>query len=176
MIPSLLVTLGLLGAPEAGAVDPAAAPPARTASNVVFAEPLGNGLLYSLNYARVVESWHLGLRAGASYFTYAVSKYGGSGKLTIVTLPLVASYYVPIAGSNHNVELGLGATVLYVAASTDSEGTRYGRVGLDVAATGVVGWRYLPRDGGLTFGAGFTPLVRTTKVLPWGGLSAGYVF
>ncbi len=149
----------------------------RTASNVLFVEPLGNGLLYSVNYARVIDRWHVGLRAGASFFTWSVSKYGGSGNFTLVTAPLVASYYLSIAHSNHDIELGLGATVLYSRASTDSTGTTYGtRSGLDVAATAILGYRYLPRERGLTFGAGFTPLVRTSKFLPWAGADVGYVF
>jgi hypothetical protein len=193
----LVLACCLLGAPAAAVAPAASAAPAadadaaptadaaagakrdeRTAPNVVFVEPLGNGLLYSINYARVFERWHLGLRAGASYFTWAVSKYGGSGNLTLVTLPLVASYYVPIAHSNHDIELGLGTTLLYSKASTDSTGTSYAgsRTGFDVAATAVLGYRYLPRDGGVTFGAGFTPLLRASKFLPWGGLNAGYVF
>jgi hypothetical protein len=183
-----LLSFTMLAAP-AGPPDPpppqgvqnadASTPPVRrerTAPNLVFFEPLGNGLFYSLNYERIIGRF--GLRGGASFFTWAVSKYGGSGNLTLVTVPLVASYYVPFGETDHHAELGLGATVLYLRASTDSEGTSYGgaRAGFDVAATAVIGYRYLPRKGGLTFGAAFTPLVRTTKLLPWGGLSAGYVF
>lgn len=159
----------------------AAAPPAtdeRTASNVVFFEPLGNGLLYSLNYARIFERWHLGVRGGASYFTWAVSKYGGSGNMTLVSVPMVASYYFSLWRTAHHFELGLGATVLYSVASSDSTGTSFEgeRTGLGLAGTAVVGYRYLPRDGGVTFGAGFTPLVRPSKFLPWGGISVGYAF
>jgi hypothetical protein len=76
------------------------------------------------------------------------------------------------------VQVGLGATLIYLGASTDSTGAKFGgeRSGLGVAANGVVGYRYLPRDGGISFGAAFTPLVRTSKFLPWGGVNVGYVF
>jgi hypothetical protein len=75
--------------------------------------------------------------------------------------------------------VGLGATVIYFAASSDSTGTKFEGTGtgLGIAATGIVGYRYLPRDGGLTFGAGFTPLLRASKgFLPWGGVNVGYAF
>jgi hypothetical protein len=153
--------------------DAADSPP----PNTVFAEVLGNGLLYSINYERMLPAWHLGLRAGASFFTDKISSASGSGNLVLASFPLVASYY--LGPLHHKLQLGLGATILYVDASSDSTGTKYeGAVsGLGVAATAVLGYRYVPRGNGVTFGAGFTPLLRETKgFLPWGGVSAGYTF
>jgi hypothetical protein len=169
-------------APPAEAASPAeAAPPSpspssRTASNVLFGEALGSGLLYSINYERLVDRYNLGLRGGVSYFSHAVSSYGASGNLKLLTLPFVVSYY--LGTPQHKLQLGLGATAIYLAASTDSQGTSFGgeRSGFGVAASAVAGYRYLPRDGGLSFGAGFTPLLRTSKFLPWGGVDVGYVF
>lgn len=184
------MTFALLAAPllffASPDVAPAEPPPAsvapvpvvapRTASNVIFAEALGNGLLYSVNYERIIDSWSIGLRAGASYFTYPVSSYGRSGNLTIVTFPLVASYYVGLP--RHKLQLGLGATILYTGVSSDSTGTKFEseRSGGGVSATGVIGYRYLPTDRGFSFGAGFTPLLRSSRFLPWGGANAGYIF
>jgi len=164
-------------AAEAPVVPPVvAAPEKQIASNVIFAEAFGSGLLYSLNYERIIEKYNLGLRGGASFFTYAVSSYGSSGNLTLITFPLVASYY--LGWVKHKIQLGLGATLLYSAASSDSSGTRFEseRSGLGLAATAVVGYRYIPRDSGFSFGAGFTPLLRASKFLPWGGINAGYAF
>lgn len=183
MSPALVLIVGLSAgvAARASSAEEAPAKDAaenQTAPNLVFLEPLGNGLLYSLNYERIFERWNVGLRGGASYFTWAVSKHGGSGNLTLVSFPAVASWYAPLWGTKHHVELGLGATVLYLAASTDSTGTKFEgeRAGLGVAGTAVIGYRYLPHDRGFTFGAGFTPLVRVSKFLPWGGFSVGYAF
>jgi hypothetical protein len=147
------------------------------APNAVYLELLGNGLVYSINYERRLPAWNLGLRAGAGFFTDRISSASGSGNLVLVSFPLVASYY--LGPPRHKLELGLGATILYVGASSDSTGTRYeGSVsGLGVAATAVIGYRYIPSHSGLTLGAGFTPLLRATKgFLPWGGVSAGYAF
>jgi len=179
----LAAPAGVTGEPEAAeAPAPAEAPvasspsAARTAPNVVFAEALGVGLLYSVNYERIIDEWNVGLRGGVSYFTYAVSSYGASGNLTLVTLPLVASYY--FGWRSHHLQLGLGATLLYTEVATDSQGTKFDgeRSGLGIAATGVVGYRFIPRDGGLSFGVAFTPLVRTSRFLPWGGANVGYAF
>jgi hypothetical protein len=157
-------------------VEVAPAPDA-TAKNAVFFEGLGSGLLFSVNYARYLPEWHLGLRAGVSFITYKVSRAAGSGNLVLGTLPLLASYY--IGPPRHKLELGLGATIIYFSASSDATGTKFegAGTGLGVAASGVIGYRYLPAVSGFTFGAGFTPLLRATKgFLPWGGASAGYAF
>lgn len=143
---------------------------------MIFAEAFGSGLLYSVNYERLFDELHIGVRGGASYFTYAVSSYGRSGNLVLVSFPVVASYYVD--WRNHNLQLGLGATVLYTGVATDSQGTSFEseRSGLGLAASGVIGYRYIPRDGGVTFGVAFTPLVRASSFLPWGGANVGYAF
>ncbi len=149
--------------------------PEAHAKNAVFAELLGNGLIYSINYERFLWPIPIGIRVGASFFTYAVSDVSGSGNLTLLTFPITGSYFWGTL--RHKLELGLGATFLYTSASTDSTGITYGSTGLGIAATAIVGYRYVPVGRGITFGGGFTPLLRASRgFLPWGGLSAGYVF
>ncbi len=164
-------------ATPASAAPSVVTPDVARAPNVVFIELLGNGLVYSVNYERLLSGGSIGLRAGVSFFTYAVSNASGSGNLTLATFPFVASYYYGTV--HHKLQLGLGATVLALSASSDSTGAKYegSGAGLGVAATAVIGYRYVRPAGGFTFGAGFTPLLRPSKgLLPWGGLSAGYSF
>lgn len=162
---------------EAAVVAPAPSTSSSTpAANVAFLEALGSGLFYSVNYERFIDPWHLGLRLGVSYLTIPVSKYGASDNLSIFSMPLIGSYYLRFG--QHRIQFGLGATVLYTSASTDSEGDSFGgeRAGLGVAGAAVVGYRYVPADGGWSFGVGFTPLLRASKFLPWGGANVGYAF
>ncbi len=149
----------------------------RPIAHAAFVEALGNGLLYSANYELLVRPWNVGFRVGSSFFTYKVSSVTGSGNLTLLTFPLIANYY--LGPPHHKLQLGLGATVIYLSASSDSTGTKFegSGAGLGIAATGVVGYRYLPIDRGVTFGVAFTPLLRAAKgFLPWGGVDVGYVF
>jgi len=166
-----------VAAPESAEPRPAAPDGPRTAMNDVFFEAFGSGLLYSVNYERIIDKWNVGIRGGFSYFTYPVSKYGQSGNLTLVSFPVLASYYYGLWHS-HFVQLGLGATILYTGVATDSQGVKFDaeRSGAGLAASAVVGYRYEPRDGGVSFGVGFTPLVRASKFLPWGGANVGYAF
>jgi hypothetical protein len=160
------------------AASPSFAPPPISdprAHNAVFAELLGNGLIYSINFEHFIWPIPIGIRAGASFFTYSVSDVSGSGNLTLLTFPVTASYYWGTL--RHKLQLGLGATLLYTSASSDSTGTSYGSSGLAIAATAIIGYRYLPVGRGFTFGGGFTPLLRASRgFLPWGGLNAGYIF
>ncbi len=158
----------------------AAAPQASAGpDNQVFLELLGNGLLYSLNYERFLTAWNqrFGVRGGASFITYKISSANGAGNLVLASVPIVASWYG--GSSAHKLQLGLGASALYVSAATDATGQKFSgsEEGLGIAATAVVGYRYLPRDGGFTFGIGFTPLLRSGRgFLPWGGASGGVAF
>lgn len=147
-----------------------------SAANILFLQALGSGLFYSLNYERYVDAWRVGFRVGGSFFSLPVSKYGASENLVVLTFPVTASYYV--GARSHKLQLGLGMTFLYTDASTDTEGIRFEneRTGFGAAATAIVGYRYIPSDGGFSFGASFTPLLRTTKFLPWGGIDVGYAF
>ena len=151
--------------------------------NAIFAEALGNGLTYSLNYERIFapwsssSPWSLGVRGGASYLAYKVSSAAGSGVIHLASFPVVLSFYVGLP--HHKLQLGLGATLLYVSSITDAAGTGYQSnvEGLGIAATAVIGYRYMPEHTGFTFGVGFTPLLRAGKAfLPWGGASAGVAF
>jgi hypothetical protein len=145
--------------------------------NALSFELLGNGLLYSVSYERVFPAYNLGLRGGASFFRYKISAATGSGNLTLASLPLVASYY--FGPPRHKLQLGLGATVLYVDAASDASGVKFqgSGTGFDVAATAVIGYRFVPRGTGPMFSIGFTPLLRAAKgFLPWGGASGGVEF
>ena len=149
----------------------------RDAVNAVFFEAFGNGLLYTVNYERIVPQLHAGIRVGASYFAGDIDDSNGSGKLKFASFPIVASYY--LFGPTHHLQLGLGATILYLGASTDSTGTKFSgdAAGVGAALTGVVGYRYMPPKGWLDFGVGFTPLLRPSSgLLPWGGIHLGAIF
>jgi hypothetical protein len=170
-----------IAADVAVAAPAAPAPPTagdeENARDAVYFEVLGNGILYSVNYERFLPRYNLGLRGGASFITYKVSSASGSGNLTFATWPLVVSYYWGLP--RHKLQLGLGATILYFDASSDSTGTKIegAGTGFGVAATAVIGYRYMPKNGGFTFGAGFTPLLRDPKgFLAWGGANAGFAF
>lgn len=149
----------------------------RTAHNVVFAELLGNGILYSVNYERLFGDSNFSVRAGFSYMALGFSSGTTSASTSWIAIPLLANYYV--GGARNKLHLGLGVTMLAVTANASS-GAVFGSVdGFAPCPTAIIGYRYLPPDGGFAFSVGFTPFIfpsSDTRILPWGGTSFGGVF
>ncbi len=80
------------------------------------------------------------------------------------------------SGSRSGSSSGSGALFWHRSITLASGGGQQ-QESLDVAATFVLGYRYLPRDGGFNFGVGFTPMIGDggffPYFLPWGGISLG---
>ncbi len=149
--------------PEAGLADPFA----RTANNSFFLELGGNALFYSLNFEHIFGASNLSLRAGFGYIHLYGTFFGSYHDEEDLSVPIVASYY--LGGPNHKLQLGAG--VVFV----DRDGaTAQGKESL---ATLVIGYRYLPYDGGFNFGVAFTPFFSPGPVMtPSGGVSFGVGF
>jgi hypothetical protein len=164
--------------PEPRPAPPAPPPPesdARTAENSIFLELLGNGGLYSINYEHLFADSGFGARVGFSYFGISAADSTSSASVSLITVPVLANYY--IGGVNHKLQLGLGVTIVYLSAASGAFGAGYtSGSGAGVAGTGVIGYRYLPHDGGFDFGVGFTPLFGAGGFAPFGGIHGGYLF
>jgi len=141
---------------------------AEIASNTVYAEAGGPGLQYSVNYE--------------SHFACRVfGRVGVSPFVPLPTATVVAMHFqvgALIGGESSNLELGIGASPAYSV-----------REGNDpffhVLGTATIGFRYMPTSSGMLFRVGFTPYFAARRVgqdgairliLPWGGVSMGYVF
>lgn len=150
----------------------------RKAKNLVYLELLGNGGLYSINYERMLTN-DLSARLGFSYLSISASGTSSDGqtstaKASLVTAPAMFNYMV--GGKNHKLEMGAGATLIYVSASASGGAASASGEGVGVAGTGVVGYRYSPADGGFVFRVGYTPLVGKGGYMSWGGMSFGGTF
>lgn len=169
--------------------------PHRTAPNIVFAEIFGAGMGYSVNYERFFGD-DASLRIGFSYargtapdpepidfnagrFGYIFPRY------TQLSLPLLANYYY-LGHPNHNLHFAGGATFLYRTGPIDDAwyspfGSGYGEgnfeaKGLNMTVDVVVGYRYVPRAGGVTIGADFLVMFNTIGAVPWVGANLGWAF
>jgi hypothetical protein len=155
-------------------------PPARTARNVLFVELLGNAALYSVNYARFITD-DISLRFGFEYVSLSVSSSGSSsgssttGNASLLFVPIMLNYY-GIGSLDHKLELGIGPMFGYASASVDTGDQVASGRGLAVGGTAVIGYRYIPHDGGFTFNVGFTPIFGIGGFMPWLGLGFGAAF
>ena len=159
----------------------------RDANNSFFVEGGGSGLLYSLNYERIVER-DFGLRVGFGYVGLSATASSGgttsSASASIVTVPVMFNY-LGISSGNHTLELGAGATMVYVSGAGSSGPIAGSASGMVPLATAVIGYRRQPVDGGFMFRIGVEALVgkglalsnpdpNTVGVLPWAYLSLGF--
>jgi len=175
--------LGAAGAARAEEQDIVQTKHERTALNSVYLELGGNGPLYSLNYERFVSD-EISARIGVMFMSVSASATAGtttsSANVTWFDAPLTMSY-LGIGGPNHKLELGAGAVMMYFSATGASTFSAVATAkGFVIAPTAIVGYRYVPTDGGFNFRAGFTPLFIAaggqSTFFPWGGIAAGYSF
>lgn len=128
-------------------------------SNVLFGEVGGSGLLFSINYERLLGN-NLGARIGA-----------GSAGLMGLTIPVLLNYYI---GREKKLELGLG--LIYTDYFSDNGG-KYISNG-KYLITGTIAHKFQSEESGIVFRFAFTPVFNPFKgkFLPYGGISAGYAF
>ena len=161
----------------------------RIAVNSVFAEALGPGLAYSLNYERTIEN-DFGLRLGVSYLSVGASVSSGSGTIDasagFFSVPLVASY-LGIASGNHVLELGVGGIFTHASGSGSGFGMSASASGNVLLGTAVIGYRRQPVNGGFMFRVGLSALAgkglgfdvtdpEKVGVIPWPYMSLGATF
>ena len=136
--------------------------------NQLYLELGGNGLVYSINYERLLSE-NFTLRGGFGITPGLIFAEG-----TFIHIPITASYL--IGSKSSKFETGLGVT--YFA------GTDIKVFGLDagdqslIFLTGIIGYRYTS-PGGFVFRILFTPLYNSEtepEFLPYFGLSLGIAF
>lgn len=150
-----------------------------SAKNTFYAELGGSGLIYSLNYDRLIAP-NVSVRGGLSYIGFAASSGGSSAGVGLLTIPLTASYLFNLGGSPSHIEVGAGVTPLIGSVSGTALGSTAANTGVSSMLTGIVGYRLQPFDGGFNFRANVTPLFfigsSSTLFITSFGISAGYTF
>lgn len=133
---------------------------AESASQSIYLEALGSGVLYSINYERMFTK-AVGGRLGVTYFT---------ADETYFLLPLTINYLSGV--SEHKFEINAGATVILDSGVIGD--LRNGGAG--VVGTLFCGYRYQPVKDGFLFRIGLSPIFTNNGFLPWAGLSLGASF
>jgi hypothetical protein len=178
--------------PVDAAVPQAAAPRTepKLAPNSIYAEGLGAGLAYSLNYERMVAD-EVAVRAGFSYLSFGATATSGGqtvgASATFMTFPITASY-VGVRSGKHALELGGGTTLMSASGSASGIGASSSGSGFGALGNALVGYRIHPVEGaGFNFRVGAMALMgkgvglsvtdpSAFGVLPWFYLSLGASF
>lgn len=156
----------------------------------IYAEALGNGFFYSLNYdARLkkntTDGW--GARAGIGMISISAEDTLNNlkGRVAITSIPIVANYIV--GKKRSGLELGIGPTIV-LAKLKNLRNSSPGNVSTgtnilnepitsnQVFLTGAIGYRYRSLNNGFLFRIGLTPYLSDGTINMLGGVSLGYVF
>lgn len=140
------------------------------ARNSIYAELLGNGLLYSLNYDHKLFN-HLSARIGGMYAGGLEGEALGED-ISLLLVPVMANYLV--GNGSSRLEIGAGLSFGYASGNWAGAGELSG--GGLAGFTSTVGYRLQPTDGGFLFRIGFTPTFLGGEVFPLLGLSLGGTF
>ena len=143
------------------------ASPVYAAKNTIFVELGGNAAIYSINYERFFEeSWGIRVGIGALW----------DSENTVALVPLLFNKYWGNQNSPHKFETGLGATFGHHHERDRYWGHNYHNIHQGVMGTATLGYRYLPKEKGMTFKFAFTPFFDQDTFIPWVGISLGYAF
>ena len=131
----------------------------------------GHGLIYSLNYERILLNGHKFKTASQ----IGISYYPPSAGMRDIWLPICINEIYSLG--SHHIEGGIGYVII-------REATRDMEDNLDEwfwsgVFTGRIGYRYQKPDGRLILRAGFTPFMEhgtAHEFHPSGGASVGYNF
>jgi hypothetical protein len=152
----------------------------RPARNVVFFEFLGSGISDSINYERFFANDIMSIRFGLGYGRAQAPNLHGEQLTVPVLLQLESS-----SSGSHNFHLGTGVTLVYRNGAIEDEwfnpsntGFREGFDGQALAALVniALGYRYLPRKPGLTFGLVAMGLFNANWGTLWMGGNVGATF
>lgn len=86
--------------------------------------------------------------------------------------------YTPGTGK-HKFEAGLGLAFTFASKGEfdfDSNDVIIIDQTTKLVGAATIGYRFQPESRGVLFRAGFTPLFSNKGILPWGGLTFGYVW
>lgn len=155
----------------------------REAKNAIYLDIAGPGLLYAINYDRVIVK-DVSARIGFSYFSLGASAEADAGSASVefsyLAIPLTASY-LGLGSESNMFELGGGGVIMNFSGSgiveaEDAE-VSAGESVTTLAFTALAGYRHQPADGGFVFRIGASPLlVLGANVIPTGYLSLGAAF
>jgi len=146
-------------------------------ANTVYFELFGNGLVYSVNYDRMVTD-NISVRAGYGGLTISNLSYDETlgfinEDIKITMIPLLGNYLM--GESNHKLEIGGGVVMVMVDYSGNVADIDFS-IGADGAVpTGNIGYRYQKPEGGLFFKASLCPFFGEEVVTSF-GLGIGYSF
>jgi len=160
------------------------------APNSIYAEGLGAGIAYSINYERMIVD-DFAVRVGFGYLSVGASSTSSDGTVSasasFLSVPIIASY-TGVRSGKHALELGAGTTLIFASGTASGFGVNSSGSGMAPIGDLLIGYRIHPvNHAGFNFRVGAMALVgkglsfssgdpEAIGVLPWLYLSLGASF
>lgn len=146
--------------------------------NIAYLELFGNGVLYSINYERMISE-NLSARIGGAFYKITADTPLQELKSNVVIAPLMLNRL--IGSTAHKLELGLGLDLCYVKVSLKGSSYSNGFIkelkkGFAAIPTSVIGYRYQDKFGGPVIRFGVMPSYALGSLGINLGLSLGAAF
>ena len=148
--------------------------------NALYAEAAGVGLLYSLNYERMVSD-NVSLRIGYSSWSFTLPFIFVSESVSFTGIPIMVNLLE--GRGNSKLEIGGGLQFCQVTTTSSTVGFFNSGSSSTSASTGFtpigvasIAYRYQPNGGGLHFRAALDPLISSGGIKMTIGLSLGACF
>jgi len=141
--------------------------------NAIYFEALGPGILYSINYERMVSN-NVSIRIGYSSWQ-VTTPFLITSSVSFTGIPVMVNF---LQGDG-NSKLELGAGIEFVQYSSTSSFLGYDPTTNTGSGNVVIlsfGYRYQPMGGGIQFRVGIDPVIGPNGARVTGGLSLGVCF
>ncbi len=145
-----------------------------------YAELGGPGILFSANIDQRFKKSPFGIggRIGLGFVSGydivgSTNPNGFSNQRSVVTIPLQLNYIFGKPNSVNALEVGGGVTFAGKKLNVFDD---YNSPGRSVFGTASFMYRRMPKEGGFSWRAGFTPIITGGYIQPLGAVSVGYNF
>jgi hypothetical protein len=141
--------------------------------NAIFAEGLGPGIFYSINYDHRFTP-NMSIRVG--FTSWSLPGLFLIGETNVTAFPITVNHLIGKGASHLELGIGIMPTIVSFSGQEIFFGTQVSGSSTVVLGTANIGYRLQPNEGGIFFRIGFTPLFTFQKFQPWGGVSLGASF
>jgi len=140
--------------------------------DAIYAEGFGPGILYSINCDHRFTP-NFSLRVGFTTWSLPAFALLVAGELKFTAFPIMVNYLT--GQGDHHLELGIGLVPAVISFQGEEIffGTAHQNRANVLLGAATIGYRMQPRDSGVIFRIGFTPLFTFKEFVPWAGLSLG---
>ena len=132
--------------------------------NNIYIELLGNGIIWSVNYERMIFSNSI-IKVGLGYIPKMENDFISAPQSILIPID-----YIHLIDMNDNAKIDIGIGLTFKFGEEE-----YGDKD-EIIPNAILGYRYQPNINGFMFRISFSPYISENRFFPWIGISFGQKF